>query len=1536
VLNFDPRQNDTDPEKDPLTITSVDGQPIVPGSSVTLTNGFGVVTMKTDGSLSFTPKDNYNGDFSVPYTITDGEFTSSSTLDFTITSVNDAPDAVDNPYTVAEGGLLTGNLITDDANGPAAGGVDSDVDNDTLSITAINGTPVTFVAGEATVAVANGSLLIKTDGSFTYTHNGSEPAPTSFTYTITDGKGEVDTATATLTVTPVNDTPVITGNLTGTTTEDTVLTSTGKLNIVDPDPGESVFEAQSGTDGTYGAFSITTDGSWTYALRNDAANVQALANGEVKQERFTVTTADGTQREIVIQVNGLNDAPVLLPASGTVSEEGLPGGLPDTSGVPGDTTDLTTVSGTLQASDIDTGTTLQAFNVTAPVDAVSSGGTPVTWSSVVVGDVQTLTGTAGGTTVGTLTVNQTTGAYTFTLSGPIDHPVADVEDTLPINFGVSVSDGIATTGSTLTINVEDDKPSAAASQTEVTVVTDANVMIVLDQSSSMNKLDGLNGESRWVTAIDAIKVLLSKYDDIGDVRVRLVTFNDTTSTQAQGAGWLTVAEANSILDGLRATTVPLSKGTNYDAALATAETAFATAGKLDTGVNVSYFISDGVPTYGSGTTTSLTGIENGDGAETTAPTADEGIQAAEQANWQSFLTTNEINSFALGIGGTFATPPAGYAAPITYLNPIAYDGSTASEKDGIVVTDFAQLDNELGATVPVPISGSLLDASVFAGGGAGADGPAFVKSITINGITYSYDPESGAGNVSGGASSGTFDATTATWTVTTRQADGSVGGKFIVDMNDGTYSYTVPPTVAIRNISEVLNFVVSDQDGDTASAALTVNVTNPGAPKDNAAPVVDAQTQSVSEEGLVGGIADSTGTSDTTNASTVSGTMVANDPDTDPELNQIGNWTLGAPTTSVTVGGVPVEWAGNGTQALTGSVNGQSVATLTINNAGQYTFTLLKGIDHSGINTEDVKALDFSVSATDGRATGTNILTINVEDDSPSVAVAQTRAATTLDTNIMVVLDTSGSMSTTDGVNGQTRLASAIASVNALLDRYDNLGETRVRLVTFSTNAQAQGDVWTTVSQARTLLATLGSTTPTGGTNYDEALADAISAFSGAGKLANAQNVSYFISDGAPTFGSGTTDSLVAAGQSPGTPATNGSGNSQTGSTDTGIQAAEEAQWKDFLLANNVDSFALGVGGVTAAQRVFLDPIAYDGRAGQDRNGLVVSAFSQLDNVLASTVPEPVSGNLLSGGFLTSGVGGDGGAFVRSIEVNGVTYTFNPAAGGSISGLGAAATFDDASNVLTVTTSLGGKFIVDMDDGSYSYQVPPSVNSAGAVESLNFVVSDRDGDTTGSSLTVNVTNANFVNGSSAAETLNGTALTDIITGREGNDVINGLGGDDRLFGGAGNDTINGGDGNDLINGGIGSDILTGGAGSDVFQWRLADPAATNAAKAIDTITDFNSAPVNAGGDVLDLRDLLTGESTATIANFVDISVAGGNTTIKISPTGGFTGGTVNNTETHDIVLQGVDIRAGLGLAGSATEAEIINKMITDGKLLVDN
>ncbi|WP_347903081.1 retention module-containing protein [Pseudomonas purpurea] len=115
---------------------------------------------------------------------------------------------------------------------------------------------------------------------------------------------------------------------------------------------------------------------------------------------------------------------------------------------------------------------------------------------------------------------------------------------------------------------------------------------------------------------------------------------------------------------------------------------------------------------------------------------------------------------------------------------------------------------------------------------------------------------------------------------------------------------------------------------------------------------------------------------------------------------------------------------------------------------------------------------------------------------------------------------------------------------------------------------------------------------------------------------------------------------------------------------------------------------------------------------------------------------------------------------------------------------------------------------------------------------------------------------------------------DTLLGGAGNDIIFGQGGNDLLDGGKGNDILLGGTGSDTLIGGQGNDILIGGSGADTFAWKAGDVGN-------DVIKDFKASE----GDRIDLRDLLQGESGSTIDNFLKITTVEGVSTLQVSSEG---------------------------------------------------
>jgi Ca2+-binding RTX toxin-like protein/lipopolysaccharide export system protein LptC len=124
------------------------------------------------------------------------------------------------------------------------------------------------------------------------------------------------------------------------------------------------------------------------------------------------------------------------------------------------------------------------------------------------------------------------------------------------------------------------------------------------------------------------------------------------------------------------------------------------------------------------------------------------------------------------------------------------------------------------------------------------------------------------------------------------------------------------------------------------------------------------------------------------------------------------------------------------------------------------------------------------------------------------------------------------------------------------------------------------------------------------------------------------------------------------------------------------------------------------------------------------------------------------------------------------------------------------------------------------------------------------------------------------------DTLTGTAGNNLMFGLAGDDKLDGGAGSDTLLGGSGNDTLLGGDGDDTLMGGTGNDALTGGKGADTFVWKAGDVGK-------DVIKDFSVAE----GDRIDLWNLLQGETNATLQNFVRLVTADGVSALHVSANG---------------------------------------------------
>src|SRR5439155_158721 len=87
--------------------------------------------------------------------------------------------------------------------------------------------------------------------------------------------------------------------------------ASGQLTVHDVDTGENHFATPASLAGDYGTFTFNTaTGAWTYTL--DQAKADPLTAGQHVSDTLTVTSSDGTAtQDIVVNITGSNDAPVL-------------------------------------------------------------------------------------------------------------------------------------------------------------------------------------------------------------------------------------------------------------------------------------------------------------------------------------------------------------------------------------------------------------------------------------------------------------------------------------------------------------------------------------------------------------------------------------------------------------------------------------------------------------------------------------------------------------------------------------------------------------------------------------------------------------------------------------------------------------------------------------------------------------------------------------------------------------------------------------------------------------------------------------------------------------------------------------------------------------------------------------------------------------------------------------------------------------------------------------------------------------------------
>ncbi|MBD8746291.1 type I secretion C-terminal target domain-containing protein [Pseudomonas fluorescens] len=610
--------------------------------------------------------------------------------------------------------------------------------------------------------------------------------------------------------------------------------------------------------------------------------------------------------------------------------------------------------------------------------------------------------------------------------------------------------------------------------------------------------------------------------------------------------------------------------------------------------------------------------------------------------------------------------------------------------------------------------------------------------------------------------------------------------------------------------------------------------------------------------------------------------------------------TDGSETLSVKIGGIPAgsvltDASGHTFTATKAvgevNVNGWDLGTLTIKPptyySGQFNLTVTststESIGGSASTTAQLPvtvypAIYSSITGTSGSdsITGTDGNDIVVADIG-GLNVVQGK-----NYNIAFMVDSSGSMSSASIDAAKASLTTVFNSLKNSLGA-NTSGTVNIFLADFDSQVNKSIAINLNTPNALTQLkAVLDSMVSEGGTNYEDVFKTTANFFQSdlATKNTGATNLTYFITDGQPTFyqsGEQTNltlygnvkfdDVVTTANYTPGTSVGKYLDNTHYFSIDTS-GAAQLQTWNGFWwTANNLGTVRAQGDGTYELSNL-------DGRG----NGTDTATVANSKSAFA----------LLGGLSHVEAIGINGDVSLTDLK----PYDSDGKPQSNIDP-------KDLANAILGHTeaTLPGADSISGGDGNdilFGDLVSFSGVTGEGYNALQAFVAQKTGMAVASVTTSNV--HQYVTEHYADFDVSGAKDgNDTLLGGGGDDILFGQGGNDVLDGGKGNDILLGGTGNDTLIGGQGNDILIGGLGADTFVWKAGDIGN-------DVIKDFKASE----GDRIDLRDLLKGETDSTIDNYLKITTVEGVSTLQVSSEGKLnTAGGVANADVT-IKLEGND------------------------------
>nr|WP_321482738.1 VCBS domain-containing protein [uncultured Cohaesibacter sp.] len=855
--------HDNNGSSKPVALAVSDGAPSPTYTFLTITTKLdGATSGTTDFTLSATPTHYWDGASWVAFTDVETQLASgSSYFEFGAANGNVAANSakggtldtrgvdvvVSVDITGAAGSIYEGMVVTalDGAtsvlpSGTVVTGVNYDGSGAITSIELSNdfspkpsdptGYSLSFTmptGGDTTITTAYGTLLLLSDGSYSYTPivnnallDAGETVVETFDYIMQDALGAKSSSTLTITVlgSGAND-PVASNDAIAASEAGGIANGTAGLDpsasvspnrLIDNDttdtgnfPNKYVFgvtSVETGNNGVpasssvasssssspavivgrYGTFTVGADGSYVYEVDNSNATVEAMrTSGETLVETFSYliknydagnTTVGGLDTALVtITISGANDTPVAQNDAMTLLAN-----------LGAQTGNVLNNDADVDAGDTKLVTFVKA-GTTATPDGVVSGATPVTGS------------------YGTLTINSD-GTYSYLVdqnNATVQALAAGTTIAETFSYQMRDTDG-AVSVATLTVTIEgvNDAPvnsypaSVTATIDTAFAFTGSDLVSVADVDSNLQSVV-LHVDHGTLTATGS-----------GGT----ITGSGTADLTISG----TQTEINAILATLSYLPTSGYSGADY-------LTIFS---QDDQSLSDSDGFAINIPTPFAGPTVKESDLSTGTNPSGTEEAASVTLT---QPTGQTFGTvtqsgTDAYGTWTLTTGGVF-----------TYTLTSA-PGVTGGTSRAVTILTYDQYGNATSNPLTVTITddspAAVADTNSAQDGGLAISGNVLTDGVDDD---FGADGPQPAGGVVGVRAAG-GDTTSAVATGTGSSITGTYGS---LTLNaDGSYSYTPANNALSSSVTDVFVYTIEDTDGSRSTTTLTITVQAVTVPND--------------------------------------------------------------------------------------------------------------------------------------------------------------------------------------------------------------------------------------------------------------------------------------------------------------------------------------------------------------------------------------------------------------------------------------------------------------------------------------------------------------------------------------------------------------------------------------------------------------------------------------------------------------------------------------------------------------------------------